>query len=217
MEKRKEKGFVIPGAEGNRESTIKQGNTTLLTAGLPVHAGNDSVRGFTLIELLVVVLIIGILSAIALPQYQKAVWKSKATQLQILVKSLADAQQAYYLANSTWPTKFSDLDISFDSLPLAPSSSTTGPSVSSTDAVRANNDVELIVNSKTLFKLSTGMFKNQPYKGCGFVFAHYATQLPGNQFYCVEFGNTTAGNFCVKLFGYQADRYYDAYYTRFYY
>ena len=68
-------------------------------------------QAFTLIELLVVVLIIGILAAVALPQYQKVVERSKATQAITLLKSVYNAAQAYQLANGEWPTTFDELAI----------------------------------------------------------------------------------------------------------
>ena len=55
----------------------------------------NSKKGFTLLEILVVVLIIGILAAIALPQYKKSVFKSKMAEVNLAIYAAKENIETY--------------------------------------------------------------------------------------------------------------------------
>ena len=153
--------------------------------------GNDGIfynnKAFTLIELLVVVLIIGILAAVALPQYEKAVWKSRAATMQTFLRNVENAQQAYYLANATQATELDELAVSFEGF--------TAGSVlggSSSAPIKAYNDMfEIRLEASN----SIAYFISGKYKGCGF-----RVNKMG-EWACKEWNAyyKTAGGFCQKI------------------
>ena len=67
-------------------------------------------KGFTLIELLVVVLIIGILAAMAMPQYFKAMERSRMTEAVTMLASIAQAQQRKYMQTNAFATNYNGLN-----------------------------------------------------------------------------------------------------------
>ena len=130
-------------------------------------------KGFTLIELLIVVLIIGILAAIALPQYEKSVWLAKTREAVLGLKSIGTAQDEYFLINGKYAENLNDLTFA----PLKENKYYT------------NYDV------RASYTQVTAQAKGQTY------YMAYYYKMPGQVFCAASSGNEAANNICKRLTG----------------
>ena len=197
--------FVSDGMVNAREK-IRRSRITNFRDDRPLcYNGNNA---FTLIELLVVVLIIGILAAVAVPQYQKAVEKSRAAQARTMLASTMQAIENYHLANGEWPQSFDELSID---IPWTGTEKYYDYDSQIKD-VRSNGEwsIELGHSDSNGSYVIIGRL-NGAYAGGGFVLhdSHWpADYFPGETL-CIE-GRSNSygvkfdkadGDYCVKLFG----------------
>jgi prepilin-type N-terminal cleavage/methylation domain-containing protein len=75
-----------------------------------------SKKAFTLLELIIVLVIISILVSLAIPRYQRAVEKARASEGVRILGALREAQIRYYEQNDTFADSLSDLDVKIENL-----------------------------------------------------------------------------------------------------
>ncbi len=175
-----------------------------------IGSGVRVAHGFTLIELLVVILIIGILAAIAVPQYQKAYYKARAKAMLPLIKSIGLAEDLYYLEHGRYDYTLEDLAVK---LPAEFTGNTPYYNYAMS-GTHSNGDWSIQISTEGPY---AGMIKlgqlTGPYAGSGFAYwpaysykNMYGKKAGESWLMCEEIHGAgvifkkASGSFCVKFF-----------------
>ena len=154
-------------------------------------------KGFTLIELLVVVLIIGILAAMAMPAYFRAVERSRITEAETLMGNVVQAQQRYKMRTGKFATQ------SWKALDVAPSDATATATYCTKGGTATNGKCPATSNGFAITLYANGVVasRNDPGGRYSYKLGRYyeddttvycSAEDETNQEICIEFSNTEA-------------------------
>ena len=168
-------------------------------------------QAFTLVELFVVVLIIGILAAVAIPQYKKAVAKSRATQAFTMLSTAYEHAVVYFMENGTYPSTFDEMGMDVP-WPVTSSASLKWSNNGADFETETRSDgvwsLQLYHANSGAFAITMGLVTGE-YAGAGFRVdvTDNSRQLVAKKITCAERYSEgisfekNPGDYCIKIMG----------------